>query len=139
MESKSDGGQSREDPSTSTLEAHLGYWLRLVSNEVSAAFVRALQEHHISVAEWVALNQIAARSASTTGRLALEMGMTRGAVSKVLDKLESKRLISRTTSPIDSRVQPLSLTAKARRALPILIKIADGDDSHFFEVLGPEE
>jgi uncharacterized protein YbcV (DUF1398 family) len=50
------------------------------------------------------------------------MGMTRGAVSKILDKLESKNLISRTTSPIDNRVQFLTLTGKATRALPILTK-----------------
>ena len=37
------------------------------------------------------------------------MGMTRGAVSKILDKLESKALIKRSGSPDDSRVQFLSL------------------------------
>jgi hypothetical protein len=39
------------------LENHLGYWLRLVSKQISAAFARALQERGLSVAEWVALLQ----------------------------------------------------------------------------------
>jgi DNA-binding MarR family transcriptional regulator len=128
-----------DDQPTSNLETHLGYWLRLVSNEVSGAFARALQQHHISVAEWVALNQIATWTAPTSARLAVEMGMTRGAVSKILDKLESKNLISRATSQIDSRVQLLTLTGKARRALPSLTNIADSNDKHFFEVLGTDE
>jgi DNA-binding MarR family transcriptional regulator len=123
-----------------SLEAHLGYWLRLVSNEVSGAFQRALEErHHISVAEWVALNQLATGADLTPARLATAMGMTRGAVSKVLDKLESKKLIVRTTSSADSRVQELSLTAHARRTLPSLTEIANGNDEHFFAVLSPEE
>ena len=140
MESNSTGGrQPRDDQPTSSLETHLGYWLRLVSNEVSGAFARALQERHISVAEWVALNQIATRTDPTSARLAAEMGMTRGAVSKILDKLESKKLISRTTGQTDSRVQLLSLTGKARRALPIFTNIADSNDKHFFEVLGTDD
>lgn len=123
-----------------SLEAHLGYWLRLVSNEVSGAFQRALEErHHISVAEWVALNQLASGADLTPARLATAMGMTRGAVSKVLDKLESKKFIVRTTSSADNRVQELSLTAHARRALPSLTGIANGNDEHFFGVLSPEE
>lgn len=127
------------DRPASTLEAHLGYWLRLVSNEVSHAFERALQKRSISVAEWVAINQLAAGARLTPAKLAATMGMTRGAISKVLDKLDSKKLISRSTSPLDSRVQLLSLTQQARRILPRLTSIADGNDMHFFAALDPDE
>src|SRR5690242_6326115 len=107
-------GMSRSaDRPGSALEAHLGYWLRLVSNEVSNAFERALQKRNISVAEWVAINQLAAGTNLTPARLAAAMGMTRGAISKVLDKLDAKKLISRSVSPLDSRVQLLSLTGQA--------------------------
>jgi len=123
----------------SPLEAHLGYWLRLVSNEVSRAFARTLQKQNISVAEWVAINQLAAGAGLTPARLAATMGMTRGAISKVLDKLDSKRLISRSPSPLDSRVQLLSLTGQARRILPQLTSIADDNDRHFFAALGANE
>lgn len=127
------------DQPASGLEAHLGYWMRLVSNEVSRAFERALQKRNISVAEWVAISQLAARTRLTPAKLAATMGMTRGAISKVLDKLDSKRLISRSTSSLDSRVQLLSLTEQARRILPQLTRIADGNDSYFFAALGSDE
>ncbi len=122
-----------------SLEAHLGYWLRLVSNEVSGAFERALQKRNISVAEWVAISELAARAELTPGRLAAAMGMTRGAISKVLDKLAAKKLISRAVSPLDSRVQLLSLTGQARRLLPQLTSIADDNDRHFFAGLSLDE
>lgn len=126
-------------PPAAALEAHLGYWLRLVSNEVSRAFERALQKRNISVAEWVAINQLAAETGLTAAKLAATMGMTRGAISKVLDKLASKKLISRSVSPLDGRVQFLSLTEQARRILPELTNIADGNDGYFFSTLNSNE
>ena len=130
--------RSAEQPA-SALETHLGYWLRLVSNEVSRAFERALQKRNISVAEWVAINQLAAGTGLTPAKLAATMGMTRGAISKVLDKLASKRLISRSMSSLDSRVQLLSLTEQARRLLPQLTSIAESNDGYFFAALNSDE
>ncbi|SAK83501.1 MarR family transcriptional regulator [Caballeronia temeraria] len=123
----------------SPLEQHLGYWLRLVSNAVSNAFARALAERQISVAEWVVLNHVGNRNSATSSAIAAAIGMTRGAVSKILDKLESKGLVVRVASTEDSRVQILSLTRQARRLLPKLTAIADGNDDHFFSVLDRAE
>jgi DNA-binding MarR family transcriptional regulator len=121
------------------LEVHLGYWLRLVSNRVSSTFARSLQERQLSVAEWVALNQIERATDVTPATLADAMGMTRGAISKVLDKLEAKQWITRTTSREDNRVQLVSLTRAGRRVLPELAAIADANDSRFFDALDADE
>ena len=67
------------------------------------------------------------------------MGTTRGALSRVLDKLEAKKLMSRLMNPLDSRVQILSLTSNARRILPRLTRIADDHDNRFFVALGSDE
>jgi DNA-binding MarR family transcriptional regulator len=142
METSSNGRPEAHrgaDAPASALEAHLGYWLRLVSNEVSHAFERALQGRDISVAEWVAMNQLAAAPGVTAAKLAAIMGMTPGAVSKVLDKLDAKKLLSRSASPSDSRAQLLCLTQRGRRTLPQLTAIADGNDRDSFAALGPDE
>lgn len=123
----------------SALDAHLGYWLRLVSNEVSHAFERALRKRDISVAEWVALNQLATATGLTPATLAAAMGMTRGAISKILDKLSAKQLIARSVSALDNRVQILSLTTQGRRMLPQLTHIADANDALFFAALSAVE
>jgi hypothetical protein len=72
------------------LEDHLGYWLRRVSNAVSGAFARALQEKQTSVAEWVLLREVHERGQTAPGELAESLGLTRGAVSKIVDKLDAK-------------------------------------------------
>jgi DNA-binding MarR family transcriptional regulator len=73
-------------PSTrpaSDLAAHLGYWLRYVSNHVSQAFARKVEAHGVTVAEWVLMRQLLDVAALALSRLAECMGMTRGAVSKL--------------------------------------------------------
>jgi DNA-binding MarR family transcriptional regulator len=121
------------------LENHLGYWLRRVSNEVSGEFARSLQAKQTSVAEWILLCELHERSQATPGELADVLGMTRGAISKVVDKLEEKRWIQTQSKHGDNRVQLLSLTHRGRHNLPILGKAADENDSRFFSCLKPSE
>ena len=73
-----------------TLESHLGYWLRRVSNAVSGSFSRTLNEKQTSVAEWVLLRELHNRKQTSHGELADSLGLTRGAVSKIVDKLDGK-------------------------------------------------
>jgi len=130
---------ARTKPDNATLEAHLGYWLRRVSNHISGAFARALQEKDVSVAEWVVLSQIDVRPGVRPAELAGTLGLTRGAVSKVLDKLEEKKCITRRTLEADNRGLLLSLTQRGRRVLPELREIADGNDRRFFNDLDAKE
>lgn len=123
----------------SGLEDHLGYWLRYVSNQVSGAFAQALQERQVSVAEWVALRHIYDRQSMTPGELADSIGMTRGAVSKVLTKLERKGWIARASDPADNRVQWITLTPAGQGILPQLAQIADHNDAYFFGCLSGAE
>ena len=79
------------------------------------------------------------RPGITPGELAEGLDLTRGAVSKVLDKLEAKNWIARSTKPGDGRVQMLSLTRPASRVLPQLAEIADRNDREFFDGLDDSE
>ncbi len=121
------------------LELHLGYWLRRVSNRVSGEFARRLQARRTSVAEWVVLCHVQERPGITPGELAEALGLTRGAVSKVIDKLEAKDWITGSTNPEDNRVRLFSLTRQGSRVLPELAEIADGNDEAFFDVLEADE
>lgn len=130
---------SMETNARPALEAHLGYWLRRVSNHVSGEFKRALQAKNTSVAEWVVLCQVHGQPGITPGELAAALTLTRGAVSKIIDKLEAKSWITGASKPDDSRVRLLSLTPKGSHILPELRQIADRNDEVFFAVLRDAE
>ena len=102
----------------SGLESHLGYWLRRVSNAVSGAFSHALQEQQASVAEWVLLRELHERGQAAPGELADMLGLSRGAVSKIIDKLEAKSWVQTGAKEGDNRYRLLSLTREGQRSLP---------------------
>lgn len=129
----------RERLASPGLETHLGYWLRLVSNQVSGAFARALQTRHVSVAEWVVLSCIQEWPEAKPGELAGALVLTPGAVSKVLGKLERKNWITRRISSKDNRVQLFSLTRQGRRIFPELADAAGRNDGNFFDCLDARE
>ncbi len=121
------------------LESHLGYWLRRVSNAVSGAFSRALHEKQTSVAEWVLLRELHERGQTAPGELADSLGLTRGAVSKIVDKLDAKGWVQTDAKEGDSRFRLLSLTRAGRRNLPVLAEIADRNDARYFDCLSAKE
>jgi DNA-binding MarR family transcriptional regulator len=123
----------------SGLETHLGYWLRRVSNAVSGAFSRALQAKQTSVAEWALLRELHERRQAAPGDLADVLGLTRGAVSKIIDKLEAKGWIQADAKEGDNRYRRLSLTRAGHRCLPALAEIADQNDSTYFDCLNAKE
>jgi DNA-binding MarR family transcriptional regulator len=124
---------------TSDLTAHLGYWLRYVSNHVSQAFARKVEAHGVTVAEWVLMRQLLDEEALAPSRLAERMGMTRGAISKLADRLIAKSLLVRTAHPQDGRAHTLSLTRAGRSMVPKLAALADANDAEFFDHLAPKE
>lgn len=123
----------------SALEAHLGYWMRRISNEVSGAFARRVQSEGVSIAEWVALRILHDGEHRTPGELAAAMGMTRGALTKIVDKLDAKLLLTRAIDPNDARSQLLALTSAGRRLLARLARHADENDAHYFGALTTKE
>lgn len=117
--------------SVSALETHLGYWLRYVSNQVSHAFSRKVEERGVTVAEWVIMRELYDNEAIPSA-LAERLGMTRGAVSKLADRLAAKQLIVRKASAEDRRFQTLALTTEGRAIVPALATLADENDNEFF-------
>lgn len=126
-------------PLPSALQDHLGYWLRAVSNAVSHAFARRLDGAGVTVAEWVFLRTLHDGDGIAPSLLAERMGMTKGAISKLADRLAEKGLVERTPHPEDGRAHRLALTPAGRALVPRLAGIADGNDAAFFAALEPAE
>ena len=116
------------------LTSHLGYWLRLVSNHVSHSFARKLQAFDITVAEW-ALMRVLFGIDESPSQLAERMGMTKGAITKLADRLIAKSLVIRTSSRDDRRSQTLRLSKKGESLVPRLAGLADQNEAECFSHL----
>lgn len=124
---------NRKKPTApSPLEAHLGFWLRFVSNHVSIRFQQRLEEKGVTVTEWVALRTLWSQDATTHAELINALGMTKGAASKVVSRLQEKGLAGRQLADGRAREQSLGLTPGGKALVPQLAALADANDAHFF-------
>jgi DNA-binding MarR family transcriptional regulator len=124
----------RQEPSA--LETHLGYWLRVVSNHVSRGFQTRVEAHGVTVAEWVVLRTLFDENSLGAGTkpsaLAETLGLTRGAISKLVDRLVSKALVVVRADPTDGRAQRVRLSPTGRALVPELASEADENDAEAF-------
>lgn len=121
------------------LTAHLGYWLRHVSNHVSHAFARKLADKDVTVAEWALLRVLHSQEPTPPSRLAERMGLTRGAVTKLADRLTAKGLVARQANLSDGRAQTLELTPKGASFVPELAALADQNEAECFAHLSDDD
>lgn len=125
-------------PAVSRLEMHVGYWLRCVSNQFSQSLSRKVEDKGVTLAEWVLMRELydGARRPTT---LADKLGLTRGAISKLAERLVAKLMVTQESIPGlgDGRYQMLALTDLGRSVVPVLAQHADQTDHEFFGDLDP--
>ncbi|PWC29687.1 MarR family winged helix-turn-helix transcriptional regulator [Teichococcus aestuarii] len=121
------------------LTDHLGYRIRQVSNHVSHAFARKLAARGVTVAEWALLRMLYGQPPLPPSQLATRMGMTRGAITRLADRLIGKGLLLRAPSAADGRAQTLGLTESATAFVPELAGLADRNEAECFAHLSPAE
>lgn len=123
----------------SELAAHLGFLMRMVSNHVSHAFALKLAGEGVTVAEWSLLRTLHGEAPMPPSHLADRIGMTRGAITKLADRLVAKSLLAREASAVDGRAQTLALTRQGDRLVPRLAALADRNDAESFACLSAKE
>jgi DNA-binding MarR family transcriptional regulator len=101
--------------------------------------MRRLLDSGVTAAEWVVLREMYDEEEMAPSVLAEKIGMTRGAASKLIDRLLAKRLVTRRDRTDDRRYQDIALTAEGRRLVPKLAVIADENDEEFFSGLSAAE
>ena len=113
---------------------------RVVYAPTFGANRQKLEERGVTVAEWVFLRALFdAPQGAAPSALAQSMGATRGAITKLADRLIDKHLVSRTASESDGRAQTLSLTPAGRRLVPVLAGLADENDAECFATLSQRD
>lgn len=98
----------------------------------------ATEKFNLTVEQFQVLRRIR-RGIDSVSTLAIDSRTSRSAVSKAVDALVNKGLISRQQDPHDRRNIPLALTEDGRRTLDVIYSETEHWLAGKFEVLTPEE
>lgn len=105
----------------------IGYLMRRILSLFRQAVERELEGTGLTHAQWVPLLKLYQGQASTVAELARVCELDAGAMTRLLDRLEAKRLCRRVRSDTDRRVVRLELTdagcAAAKDIPEILSKV----------------
>ena len=83
----------------------------------------------------MALRTLWSQDETTHAELIQALGMTKGAASKVVSRLEEKGLALRQLAEGRAREQCLALTEAGKALVPKLAGLADANDDHFIDHL----
>jgi DNA-binding MarR family transcriptional regulator len=92
------------------------YLMRRILNCMSVLVDEALAPRDLTSAQWVPLLKLHLGQASSVAELARECQLDAGAMTRLLDRLEAKGLVTRVRSSEDRRVVNLELTPEGRVA-----------------------
>jgi DNA-binding MarR family transcriptional regulator len=94
----------------------VGYLMRRVLLALTQDTDKRLEPHGLTHAQWGPLFMIRKSGSATVAELARELQIDPGAMTRLLDRLESKGLCKRLRSTDDRRVVNVALTDEGRKA-----------------------
>ena len=104
-----------------TAARSLGYLLKMCHSLMHDAGAAALAGHDLSFIQWLVLMKLREGTALTASSLCRQMRYDNGALTRLLDQLETRGFIERKRSEADRRVVNLELTAAGRRKVTELL------------------
>ncbi|MES2336843.1 MAG: MarR family transcriptional regulator [Pseudomonadota bacterium] len=103
------------------LSDQLADHLRHAAARIARMQGATLAPHGVTLAEWMILRALYDAGAVAPSALAQACGLTRGAVTKLVDRLRAKRLLVRAAAGReDRRYQTIALTGAGATLVPVL-------------------
>jgi len=111
----------------------IGPALRTAASRIAQREARLLSAHGVTLAESELLRAVFDSGPTAPSAVADRLGLTRGAVSKLVDRLRAKRLLVRAASgTADRRYQTLALTGGGAMLMPALVQAAENCEATAF-------
>ncbi|MCJ7765985.1 MAG: MarR family transcriptional regulator [Thiovulaceae bacterium] len=121
------------------LRNSLGFRISLVANRVHAMFTRGIEPYGIAPEQFAAMKIISEDSETNQSKIAEMLGKGKPTVSRTLDVLEKKGLVSRGELETDRRAKRIRLTDEGEAVLHAVIPCAKAFNDAIRERLEPQE
>ena len=107
----------------------VGHWVRRLQQQSTQVFSAQMQAHgwDLTSVQFAALDALAQEPGQDQASLAAQIGFDRATLGGVVDRLETKGLITRVVSPNDRRSRVLHLSEAGRvlleRCRPVVVAL----------------
>lgn len=109
------------DPRTYKARDSVGYYIRRLQSTLTTRIEASFATHEFTLLQWILLMHLRDGLARTASDIARELHHDSGALTRVLDQLEGRGLVTRRRSSTDRRVVQLGLTPQGRRTVEDLL------------------
>ncbi|WP_345975947.1 MarR family transcriptional regulator [Sulfurimonas sp. HSL3-7] len=121
------------------LRNSIGFRFNTIGNRIHAMFSKAIEPYGIAPEQFAAMKMISEDGAVTQSKIAEMLAKAKPTVSRTLDALEKKGLITRDEDTADRRIKYVRLTDAGRKVLDEVIPIAKSFNDAIYEQLTPQE
>jgi DNA-binding MarR family transcriptional regulator len=140
MESEIDVEGEHESPAKSwwpigAPQLHVSYWVKLAEARFSANFARMLEEWRLIPSEWTVLRELYRPGRRSPVELGRVIGMSKGGISKLIDRLVKKDLVRKEVAQFDRRFRAVWLTEYGREWVPFLASMERSLDRELYRKL----
>ncbi|VCU70859.1 HTH-type transcriptional repressor NicR [Pigmentiphaga humi] len=105
------------DFSPAELEQYAGYHIRRLQQIAVAVFIEDTQPWNVTPVQYAALSAVLRRPGIDQRTLARLIGFDASTIGSVIDRLQARGLMTRSSSPKDRRVRLLHATPEGRQLL----------------------
>ncbi len=126
-------------PSNFPLHNSYTFWISRLAATMQEAFNARLKEYDVTWPQWMVLNVLSEKQATTPATVAAAIGVDRSAVTRLLDRLEKKHLVLRQHDKLDRRSISLGITAKGLELMARLDQAAAEHQQQFLSKLHSTE
>ncbi len=127
---KSEGYESRKS---------VGFLIRRASHMLTSEIEAIFAERDVTFVQWVILMNLRDGLADTSSGLCNNIRYDSGALTRVIDQLEERKLISRNRSDADRRVVSLALTSEGKKTVESLLPLVVEKYNLWFEDFTKDE
>ncbi len=117
----------------------LGWLLNVASNEMAIALDTSLKEYDLDIKLWPTLFALSEKQGQTQTELAKSCRTQSYTTTRVLDRLEEKKLIARKACENSRRAFRIHLTAQGEELVGTLLGVAKKNNRKFLSKLPKEE
>jgi DNA-binding MarR family transcriptional regulator len=107
-------------PSTYSMKNSVGYLMRICMNRLLPQMEALFEDQELTFSQWTTLVALHDGRITTAGDLAHNICHDAGSLTRLIDQMVKRGLVTRTRSDADRRVVSLALTARGRSLVEVL-------------------